>query len=97
MPNLALPMEDVFITRSPDHDSTGTAAQNTFNDNEYVEFAVYPPMTNTIPDLPHLQPDDIVVFKVGKKKSDVQLSNVTTMFLPPSRCKLIGTRCKQPF
>jgi hypothetical protein len=64
---LALPMEDVFITRASTSINKEIVTQNTLDDNEYVEFAVYPPMTNTIPDLPKLEPDDIVVFKVGKK------------------------------
>ncbi len=64
---LALPMEDVFITRPQGQVNEEIVTQNTLDDNEYVEFAVYPPMTNTIPDLPVLEPDDIVVFKVGRK------------------------------
>jgi hypothetical protein len=71
---LALPMEDVFITGTPGQLVPETSVSRGHDDNENCEFAVYPPMTVTIPDLPDLQPDDIVVFKVGK--NDVRLEVV---------------------
>ena len=63
---LALPMEDVFITGVAGQPGPEPSVSCHNDDNEYCEFAVYPPMTVTIPYLPDLQSDDIVVFKVGK-------------------------------
>ena len=51
---LALPMEDVVITGMAGQMVPETSVTCQYDDNGYCEFAVYPPMTVTIPDLPDL-------------------------------------------
>ena len=39
-----------------------------------AELAIYPPMTNTVPDAPHVGPDQMLVYKTSKQSGTRRLA-----------------------